>query len=90
LTNKHSSFTPIFQKIVGRYGLKLKDVFNKELLPHLGTHPVEYHQFVLRQVTRAMEEAGDDVGKFLKLFEVYVREPIRANPALLTKAGWMR
>jgi hypothetical protein len=37
-----------------------------------------------------MEEAGDDVGKFLKLFEVYVREPIRANPALLTKAGWMR
>jgi hypothetical protein len=39
---------------------------------------------------RAAREAGNDVNKFLKLFEKYVKAPVRQNPDLLRKDGWTR
>ena len=36
------------------------------------------------------KKAGTDAAKFLKLFEKYVKAPVRADPSLLTKAGWGR
>ena len=45
-TNKNKRFTPIFKQIASKYGLSLNGDWNKELLPHLGRHPNEYHEFV--------------------------------------------
>lgn len=87
-TNKSKVWTPRLQKIADRYGLKLDEIWNKELLPHQGRHPNEYHRFVQRGMNRAAREAGADKSKFLNLFDRYVRKPVRDNPDLLRKAGW--
>jgi len=87
-TNKNKNYTPRMKKIAKKYGLKLDETWNKERLPHLGRHPNKYHEFVERGMERAAREAGNDRGKFLKLFEKYVKKPIRENPDLLRKAGW--
>jgi hypothetical protein len=78
------------EDLAGRYGLDLDEIWNRELLPHLGRHPDEYHEFVLEGMKRAAREAGNDVNKFLKLFEKYVKAPVRQNPDLLRKDGWTR
>jgi hypothetical protein len=87
-TNKSKTYTPKMKAIADHYGLDLDEVWNKELLPHLGRHPNEYHEFILRGMQQAAREAGDDKAKFLELFEMYVKEPVRRNPDLLRKSGW--
>lgn len=74
--------------IADKYGLKLDGDWNKELLPHQGRHPDKYHKFVLEGMNKAADKAGSDTNKFLKLFDKYVKEPVRNNPDLLRKAGW--
>jgi hypothetical protein len=76
------------QDIADQYGLSLDQEWNKELLPHLGRHPNEYHKFVLDGMKRAAREAGKNKDKFLKLFDKYVKDPVRKNPDLLRKCGW--
>jgi hypothetical protein len=88
-TNKSKAYTPQMEKIADRYGLYLDDVWNKELLPHLGRHPNDYHEFVLGGMQRAAKEAGKNKARFLELFEKYVKAPIRKNPELLRKSGWI-
>lgn len=86
LSNKHlTKYTKTYEKIVKKYGLDLDGEWNKELLHHLGRHPEKYHEMVLKGTQKAMKEAGDDVNKFLKFFEKYVKKPIRENPGLLRK-----
>ena len=87
-TNKSKKYTPRLQAIAKRYGLNLDDMWNKELLLHQGRHPDAYHNFVEAGMERAAREAGDDKGKFLELYEKYVKDPIRQNPELLRKSGW--
>jgi RHS repeat-associated protein len=87
-TNKSRTYTPAMAGIASRYGLDLDADWNKELMPQLGRHPNQYHQFVLEGMQRAAREAGDDRERFLELFEAYVKRPVRANPALLTSDGW--
>ncbi len=87
-TDKNKIFTPQMEAIADKYGLDLDDAWNKELLPHLGRHPNSYHNFVLQGMQRAALEAGSNQKKFLELFELYVKQPIRNNPALLRAAGW--
>ncbi|MBC7251340.1 MAG: AHH domain-containing protein, partial [Anaerolineae bacterium] len=87
-TNKSKVYTPQYERILQRYGLSLDDAWNTELLPHQGRHPNEYHDFVLANMQRAANEAGDDVNRFLQLFERYVVRPIRNNPDLLRRSGW--
>lgn len=74
--------------IADRYGIDLDEVWNKELLPHLGRHPNDYHEFTLRGMKQAAREAGAYKEKFLELFEKYVKEPVRRNPDLLRRSGW--
>lgn len=87
-TNKNSRYTKQMSDIADKYGLKLDGDWNKELLPHQGRHPNNYHDFVLDGMNRASNEAGSDTSKFLELFDKYVKEPVRNNPDLLRKAGW--
>ncbi len=87
-TNKSSTYTAGMRNIADRYGLDLNDVWNKELLPHLGRHPNKYHDFVLDGMERAAREAGGNKERFLELFETYVKGPVRQNPDLLRKIGW--
>lgn len=87
-TNKSKRWTAPMEKIAAKYGLDLDGEWNKELLPHQGRHPDAYHDFVLRNMEQAAKEAGDDVDEFLRLYEEYVKKPVRENPDLLRKAGW--
>ncbi len=89
-TDKNKKYTPRMKKIAEKYDLHLDDDWNKELLPHQGRHPNEYHEFVERQMNKAAKEAGDDVDKFKTLFDKYVKQPVRDNPDLLRKAGWKK
>ena len=87
-TNKNKMYTPRMIIIADRYGLDLDDVWNIELMPHQGRHPNVYHDFVERGMERAAREAGKVKGKFLELFDTYIKEPIRKNSDLLRKSGW--
>ena len=89
-TNKNKKFTPLFKQIASKFGLSLNGDWNKELLPHLGRHPNEYHDFVLKGMIRAQRQAGACKDKFLSLFEKYVKQPIRNNPEKLKKSGWKK
>ena len=71
------------EKIAKKYGLKLGEAWNKQYLPHLGRHTTWYHNFVLRGMQRAAREAGNDQAKFLKLFDKYIKEPVRKDPGLI-------
>jgi hypothetical protein len=66
----------------------LDDPWNKEFLPHQGRHPNAYHDWVVAQIERAAKEAGDKKDKFLKLYEKYVKTPVRENPDMLRKEFW--
>ena len=87
-TNKNKKYSPKLQKIADKYDLNLDEIWNKELLPHQGRHPNAYHEFVIRGMKQAHKEANGDKGKFLKLFEKYIKEPVRKNPDILRKKGW--
>ena len=87
-TNKSGSYTARMEAIAKRYGLGLDDAWNKELLPHLGRHPNAYHEFVLDGMEVAAREAKGNQTKFLELFDLYVKQPVRDNPDLLRKLGW--
>jgi RHS repeat-associated protein len=90
-TNKHNSlYTPQMEEIAGKYGLDLGGEWNLVDLPsppHLGRHSNPYHEFVLDGMQRAADEAGDDVERFLELFDEYVRQPVVNNPDLVKLAN---
>lgn len=71
------------EDIAKNYELDLDGDWNKEYILHSGSHPNEYHEFVLKGMNRAKAEAGNSKDKFLALYETYVKKPIRDNPKLL-------
>jgi uncharacterized protein RhaS with RHS repeats len=87
-TNKHSKYTPLFSRILKRYGLDLEGSWNTEYLPHRGRHPNSYHEFVFEGMQRADLSANGHVADFLSAYELYVKQPVRDNPMLLTSKGW--
>ena len=87
-TTKSSTFTQLFTEIAGKYGLGLDEVWNTELVQHLGRHPDEYHEFVLQGMREADQSAGGDLVRFLQEFETRVKDVVRANPGMLRKAFW--
>ena len=89
-TNKSKTYTPDMKEIADSYDLKLNDEWNKEIMEHEGRHPDEYHDFVLDGMREAQREAGANKEEFLRLYEKYVKEPVRNNPDLLRKSGWRR
>jgi len=86
--NDRNNYTKAFEKIAKKYKLDLDGKWNKELLHHKGSHPKEYHEFVLEGMKRASKEAGRNKEKFLELFEKYVKEPVCKDPGMLDKAWW--
>ena len=46
-TDKNKIYIQKFKNITDKYGLDLDADWNKDLLPHQGRHPNEYHDFVL-------------------------------------------
>ncbi len=87
-TNKNSKFTQQMEDIAEKFGLKLDEAWNKELMPHLGRHPDAYHDFVQQGMQDAAVGAGTSQAKFLELFNQYVKTPVIENPGMLRKAWW--
>ena len=87
-TNKSKTFTPRMAEIADEFGLSLNGAWNKQALPHLGRHPNKYHNFVLNGMREAKAGAAGSQEEFLRLFDIYVKQPVIQNPALLRKSGW--
>ena len=87
-TNKNKAFTPRMEPIAKEFGLELNGAWNKQKMPHLGRHPNSYHEFVLREMQNAQSGANGSQAEFIRLFELYVKEPVIQNPGLLKKSGW--
>ena len=88
-TNKSKTYTHQMEKIAKKYGLDLDGAWNKDLLPHQGRHPNEYHEYVLNSMKQFDEIAQGDREIFLQLFEK-MKEYIKANPDMLYKAYWLQ
>lgn len=56
------------ERIAKDYGLNLDDAWNKDLLPHQGRHPNEYHDMV----TEAMRQAGTIAQGDTRIFIRYI------------------
>jgi hypothetical protein len=91
-SNKHlSKYTPKFESIANKYGLKLDAAWNKVDISdvyHYSKHPNQYHDFVLDGMMRADMGAAGNQAKFLQLFDQYVKQPLLQNPNMLNKTGW--
>jgi RHS repeat-associated protein len=87
LTNKSQKFTPMFQKIVLKYGLKLDESWNKGIMPHLGRHPNEYHNYMLNSLKKIDKVAKGSKEIFMKLFDKLKQEIIN-SPEMLNKRFW--
>lgn len=91
-SNKHlSKYTPLFEQIANKYGLRLNQKWNKLKVStkyHYSKHPNEYHEFVLRGMKAADAGAAGDKAKFLELFDKFIRQEVINNPNILNKKGW--
>ena len=86
-TNKNKTYTPQLEEIAQKYEVDLDNLWNKDLLPHQGRHPNEYHEYVLDSMKQFDETAQGNKDVFLKLFE-NLKENIRSNPDMLYKNYW--
>lgn len=87
-SNKSKSWTKDFKRIADRFGLRLNESWNKQLLPHSGRHPNAYHRWVLQKMQLAAKQAKGDKEAFKTLFNKYVKTPVRRNPNKLRRIGW--
>lgn len=87
-TDKNKTYTPLFEKIVRKYGLKLNADWNIELLPHQGRHPNDYHEWVLYHMN-LIEQRAVTRGGFIKLFKEEIIEPVRLEPERLYKKYYL-
>lgn len=90
-TNKHSYWTPQYEDIISKYGLKLNEAWNLNPFStqyHSGPHPEAYHQWVFEQMTRAAHQAGESAIRFIVLFHEYVILPVMENPEMLKPEFW--
>jgi len=87
-TNKNKRFTPQLEDVAGKYGLGLNESWNRLSLPHFGSHPIRYHQFVLREMRAADALARGDLGVFLNQYKIRVTDVVRSNPEMLNASWW--
>ncbi len=88
ITNKNKFYTPQMEEIVSTYGLNLDDDWNKAVLPHIGRHPNEYHEFILQSLFMIDYKADGDQQLFLDFFNIYIKQVVIENPDILYKSGW--
>jgi len=86
-TNKNKTYTPQLKEVANKYDLKLNDSWNKEMLPHQGRHPNEYHEYVLNSMKQFDEIAQGNKDVFLKLYDG-LKKNISSNPEMLYKNYW--
>ena len=68
--------------------LSLNDDWNKELLPHQGRHPNDYHDYILSQMKDIHTLAQGDSDIFLDLFEA-IKSEVKNNPEMMYKSYWL-
>lgn len=86
-TNKSKKYTSQFENIAKKYGLDLDGDWNKELMPHQGSHPYAYHEYVLDNMQKFDKIAKGDKTKFLMLYD-QMKQKIISNPNMLYKDYW--
>ena len=69
------------------YEVITNDSWNKEMLPHQGRHPNEYHEYVLNSMKQFDEIAQGNKDVFLKLYDG-LKKNISSNPEMLYKNYW--
>ena len=88
LSDKHlTKYTEMYDQVIKRYGLKLDDEWNKVFVPHLGSHPNEYHEYMIEQIMDIDAVAHGDKDIFLDMFDQLKQEVID-NPKMLNKDYW--
>ena len=90
-SNKHSTWTPRFEQIAGRFKLSLNDAWNLNPFStryHSGPHPEAYHQWVFERMTQAANQAGQSANQFIILYQKYVVLPVMENPEMLKAEYW--
>ena len=89
----NKKWTPLFEEIVGKYGLKLDDLWNKYSMPHRGPHPTEYHQWVYSEMMKIVNQIGGEgveyQEQFIELFKNQVVQTVLNNPQMVRKIFWM-
>ena len=87
-SNKHSTYTPQYEKILNKYGLDIDGNWNKDLLPHQGRHPDKYHEYILENLKKFDRIAKGDKKIFMKLYD-NLKKIIKENPEMLYKKYWL-
>lgn len=87
LTNKNSKYTHQFEEVVEKYDLKLDGAWNKELMPHRGRHPNDYHDYMLNSIREIDNMASGNQSVFLSGFSDLKKEIIN-NPGMIRKSFW--
>ncbi|WP_456819499.1 AHH domain-containing protein [Cellulomonas sp. URHB0016] len=86
-----------FQNILDAWGLNLQvegsanasAAWNLFEVAHRGRHPAEYHQWVMDNVENAAEQAGyGNTAEFLRLFNAWVVDVVKADPTILRLSYW--
>ena len=75
------------EEIANMYELDLDDAWNKDLLPHQGRHPNDYHEYVLDSMKQFDNIAQGDKDIFLKLFD-NLKNNVKSKPDMLYKDYW--
>ena len=74
-------------KVVG-LGLDLKKAWNVHRVPHLGSHPNAYHEWVLERLNIIHGQAQLDKNMFINLYHKYLVDPVKADPDMLDAIYW--
>jgi len=82
LSNKNSTYTPLFENITNKYNLNLDADWNKAMLPHQGRHTNMYHDYMLEELKQIDRIANGDSIIFLREFE-QLKQIIIDNPDML-------
>ena len=88
-TNKNDYYTPDFEAIASKYNLNLDDDWNKIYIEHQGTHPWEYHDFILERMDDADLKANGNVDIFVSLWR-QLGELLQFNPEMLYTEFWRK
>jgi hypothetical protein len=88
VATQYGSWAAAFAPILARYGLDLQSSINLVLIPHLGPHPREYHEWVYENLLEADQVADGDVPTFVGLFQQWIVNVIVDDPTIVRLAYW--
>lgn len=88
-SNKNKEYLNKFESITSKYELDLDGDWNKGYISsHIGSHPKEYHGFILEQLKKADRFANGDLNKFKKYYKKLVIDKVNKNPDMLNASYW--